>query len=895
MFRPHTGPSGSYLWVSPSCETITGFSASEFLSDPGLFRRIVFPDDLAIIRNHFHESMESDHWIPHTLNFRIVTRDGQVRWISHACRPVLNSDGTFGGRRSSYKDITDRVDAEEALRLSEERFRNIYDRAPVMMHSIDESGTIRNVNGRWLEVMGYDREEVVGNRIGRFMNQESMDRAVSSILPMFWQHGKVKDVSYKYITKDGSILDVLLDSVVMEDPEWGKISLSIVRNITLRKRAEEELRNTKTLLDLIIRNLPTPIFLKDAGNLSYLLWNRASELLYGHSKEEVIGKTASHFFPDDQVERFVSQDREILASGELLFIPEQLVATKEHGIRILQSKKLPIMGEDGKPRYILGISEDITERKLAENALIEAREAAERASKAKSDFLANMSHEIRTPMNGVIGMTELALNTDLTSEQREYLEAVSMSAHSLLTLINDILDFSKMEAGKFELVAVNFSLRDCIGDTMTSLSAQADAKGLELAYQIPSNVHDTLIGDPGRLRQIMINLLGNSIKFTGSGEVVLVVEPESEEDKQIALHFVVSDTGIGIPEDKRESIFKAFEQVDGSSSKHYPGTGLGLAIASQLVEMMDGSIWIESEVGKGSRFHFTARFGITSEAKRCPVAVSPVNLKDVRVLVVDDNGTNRRILEGILLGWNMVPTCVDGGASALASLAAADKSGEGFPLAIVDYMMPGMDGFELSARIRGNPDLAGTKIIMLTSAGQRGDAARCLTLGIAAYLLKPVKQSELLTAMSTALFPAERDAKPATLVTRHSIRESKRKLEILLAEDNPVNQKLASKLLQKMGHTVTIAANGREALSMLETRAFNMVLMDVQMPEMDGFEATHLIREMEKTTGGHLPIVAMTAHAMKGDRERCLDAGMDGYVSKPINQQELFEAIESFC
>jgi PAS domain S-box-containing protein len=887
-------PNGDFLWVSPSCERVTGYPADDFIQDRMLFQRIIHPDDLEFMVKHIEEPLDAEQKAAHSFDFRIVRRDGTIRWINHVCQPVVSGKGMLLGRRSSNRDVTTRIDAQTSLKASEDRFRHIYENAPVMMHSIDETGIIRNVNQKWLEVLGYSKEEVLGQTISFVMTQESASKAVSTILPQYWRDGSVRDVPYHYIQKDGTVIDVLLDSVVMEDPVWGKTSLSVVRNITLRKKAEEETRRTKVLLDSIIQNLPTPVFLKDAEELKYVLWNRASEELYGYSRDEVMGKTAHDFFPGEQVSRFNEQDRAALTSGQLLCVSEQVVDTKDKGTRTVHTKKLPILDDDGSPRYLLGISEDITEGKAAEQALIMAREAAEQASRSKSEFLANMSHEIRTPMNGVIGMTELALNTELTTEQREYLEAVRMSAHSLLTLINDILDFSKMEAGKFELVAVNFSLRDCLGDTMGSLSAQADAKGLELAYHVPTHIPDTLVGDPGRLRQVLINLIGNAIKFTQTGEVVLQVERESDGEDEAALHLVVSDTGIGIPPEKQEKIFKAFEQADSSSSKHYPGTGLGLAIASQLVEMMNGRIWIESEVSRGSRFHFTAHFGITAEAERPPVCVSPASLRDVRALVVDDNATNRRILEDMLLGWNMVPICVENGMSALLSLDAALESGKPFALALVDYMMPGMDGFELSERIKQNPELADTKIIMLTSAGQRGDAARCLAVGITAYLLKPVKQSDLLTVVSTALSPQAQETTIPALTTRHTIRESEGRLKILLAEDNPVNQKLASKLLQKMGHLVSLAGTGRQAVGLMETGSFDLILMDVQMPEMDGFEATNLIRRHEATTGRHIPIIAMTAHAMKGDRERCLEAGMDGYVSKPINQNELFDAIESF-
>ena len=544
----------------------------------------------------------------------------------------------------------------------------------------------------------------------------------------------------------------------------------------------------------------------------------------------------------------------------------------------------------GKAHFVLGTAVDVTEQKRAQLALQEAKRAAEEANEAKSTFLATMSHEIRTPMNGILGMTELVLDTELNTEQREHLGLVRVSAESLLAIINDILDFSKIEAGKMEIEAIPFDLREGLGETMKSLSIRAHQKGLELVYEVQPDVPEAVIGDPGRIRQVLINLVGNAMKFTDSGEVFVSVCEDPSSDEVTCLHFMVKDTGAGIPKEHQEKIFAAFSQADGSMTRRYGGTGLGLTICTRLVALMGGKVWVESEVGRGSTFHFTVRLGVQQAPAYRPATLQSEELRDLKVLIVDDNFTNRKVLNGMVVRWGMNPTVVGGGKAALQALEIAKSAGQPFSLVLLDGQMPEIDGFMLAERIQKEPGLVGASVMMLTSAGHLGDAARCRKLGISAYLMKPVRPAELWEALSSVLGspPVE---KPA-LVTRHTLRENRNRARILLVEDNPVNQTLAVRLLEKRGYTVTITGNGREALAAYEEAQFDLVLMDVQMPEMDGFEATATIREKEKISGTHIPIVAMTANALKGDQERCLEAGMDGYISKPVRTTELFAVIE---
>ena len=663
------------------------------------------------------------------------------------------------------------------------------------------------------------------------------------------------------------------------------------------EQVSEELRQARAAFQTIVDSLPLNLLIKDALGRRVFA-NKYYLELHGLSLADIVGKTDFDLFPEDLAQKFHADDVAILRTGKAMHDVEKYQLPNGQR-RWIERTKSALRDADNKIVGVQVLFWDVTDRQLAQDGMREARDAADAANRAKSDFLANMSHEIRTPMNGIIGMTELVLDTKLTPTQREYMHMVQDSGESLLAIVNDILDFSKIESGLLELDPAPFDLRDSLGNTLRSLAMRSHGKGLELAFSIDPEVPWMLEGDLGRLRQVIVNLIGNAIKFTIDGEVLLDIRCQSKTESNCTLMFSVRDTGIGIPADKQSHIFEDFQQADRSTTRSYGGTGLGLAISSRLVKLMGGRIEVDSEPGRGSTFHFTVTFPVSDSVGR----KHSVQLSDVPVLIVDDNQTNGRILFEILTNWGMKPTVNNGAREAFTSLCDAASDKAPFSLVLLDVNMPDDDGFQFATWVRDKESVAETPLVMLTSADRPGDAQRRSSLKIAANLLKPVKQSELFDSVLSAVgamdaMGAKRAAgaeSAGRIQADQSLPEKQpptaaaplQSVRVLLAEDNKVNQLLAQSLLERLGCTVTVVENGARAVETLSAQEFDVVMMDLEMPEMDGINATQQIRIREGQSKQHIPIIAMTAHAMVGDRDRCMEAGMDDYLSKPVRIDEI--------
>ena len=907
------GQDGRWLQVNQSLCDIVGYTEEELLATT--FQTITHPDDLETDLVSMRRLLAGDIRT-YQMEKRYIHKQGRIVWVVLSVSLVRRSDGTPQHLLSQIQDITERKQAEAALEHIMHRYKDLIDSVNGMVWEADASTAQFTFMSRQAEaILGYPVEQWLASPTFwvDHMHPEDRNWAPQYCLEESRRH-RAHTFEYRMLAADGRTVWIRdLVSVLVENGRLTKLR-GIMEDITERKRIEDSLRDGEERFRTFLDHAPNAMFMKTTDG-RYFFTNQCFEQLCHSDREHIVGKTDAELFPSETAEQFRANDRHVIETGQAIAFEET------HDLYTNFVVKFPVRDRLGQIYATGGIVTDITERKRMEftlqqfaaemerqnHELAEAHQQALAATKVKSEFLASMSHEIRTPMNGVIGMTGLLLDTPLTSEQREYAETVRLSGEHLLDIINEILDFSKIEAGKLDLEELDFDLRATMDETIGLLGERAYAKGLELACLVHAGVPTALRGDPGRLRQILVNLIGNAIKFTEQGEVVLTVSMEDEPDRATAassnayrtLRFEVSDTGVGITPEQQAKLFQPFTQADGSTTRKHGGTGLGLSICKRLVEMMGGRIGMDSKAEGGSVFWLTVRFPLQPDGVQ-PVATIPAALRGRRVLIVDDHATNRRVLEQSLRGQGVMYESAENGYQALEHLRHAAGRQTLFDLAILDMQMPGMDGLELARQIKAEPAISATRLVLLTSVGRRGDAKAAQNAGIAAYLTKPIRQSLLYECLSLVLGSALDAVAPnpqtaASIITRHSLSEAQIRSSplVLVVEDNPVNQKVAVKMIEKLGYRVNVAANGREAVESLARIPYALVFMDCQMPEMDGFEATRVIRKQEESlrqAGGspsHLPIIAMTANAMQEDHDRCQAAGMDDFLSKPVASKSL--------
>ncbi len=873
-----TVPTGD-VYYSPRFKELLGFHDHEFPNLFSSFESRLHPDDLQRTLAAIHAHLESQ--APYDVQYRLRTKTGAYRWYRARGQAVWDDAGKPWRMAGSITDITKRKQAEAALEHERFLLHTLFEHIPDAIYFKDVAGRFMRVTSSLAKRLGAaNPQEVVGKSDADFFPADYADQAradeqqlMQSGQPMI---GKEEQPHWA----DHGEQWVSTTKVPLRS-EAGEIigAFGISHDITEHKLAEERFRR-------VIDAAPYAMVVVNAQGRIQLV-NAATESMFGYSREELIQGSVEMLVPESARAGHVALREDYLRqpAPRPMGPGRQLRGRRKDGSELPIEIGLSPVALDGQT-LVLGSIHDVTLRRQAEDALVAAKEAAESSNRAKSDFLANMSHEIRTPMNAIIGMTELVLDTEINKTQRDYLTIVLESAESLLSIINQILDFSKIEAGRLVLESLEFDLYDELGDTLKSIGPRAHAKHLELALHIEQDVPRYLRGDAGRLRQVLINLVGNAIKFTEQGEVVVEVGVQELGDSRVRLLFAVRDTGIGVPKAKQEHVFAAFEQADSSTTRRFGGTGLGLAISARIVEAMQGKIWIESTPGKGSTFQFIAEFSLTAAIDA--VEQEPAYLEGQPIVIVDDNQTNRLILKEMAESWGMRVHSAANAEAAVQLLEQCRSRSQSPPMLISDVHMPDMDGFMLAEELRSRPELKDTVIILLTSGGHATDAERSQELGIAGYLLKPVKQSELLETICSA---SGKRRQVSGVVEEADDLPQLPPQRILVVEDGKANQILALGLLKKWGHQVVLAEDGEEALERWREQTFDVILMDVQMPVMDGLEATRRIRLHEANVGGRVPIIAMTARAMKGDRQRCLEAGMDSYVAKPVRRHELHSAL----